>query len=225
MITVFLPCRAGSERVPHKNTKPFAGIEGGLIFLKLKTLLKIKAIDQIVVSTNDDRVIEVALSFESPKIKIDQRPEYLASSRTSTDELIQYVPQIIKEGHILWTHVTSPFFDQMMYEDAIENYFRSLTSGFDSLMSVNKIQSFLWKDSTSFNYDRDQERWPRTQTIEPIYEVNSGVFLNSIENYKSHKDRIGLLPYMYETQGLYSFDIDWQEDFDLAEKIYLVGNG
>jgi CMP-N-acetylneuraminic acid synthetase len=35
MFTIFLPCRSGSERVPEKNTKPFAEVEGGLLTIKL----------------------------------------------------------------------------------------------------------------------------------------------------------------------------------------------
>ena len=52
-MTIFLPCRLGSERIPQKNTKTFAGVKGGLLKVKLSTLLKVPAIDSIVVSTND----------------------------------------------------------------------------------------------------------------------------------------------------------------------------
>lgn len=30
-VHVFLPCRKGSERIPNKNTKDFAGVKGGLL--------------------------------------------------------------------------------------------------------------------------------------------------------------------------------------------------
>ena len=56
-MTIFLPCRLGSERIPQKNTKTFAGVKGGLLKVKLSTLLKVPAIDSIVVSTNDTEVI------------------------------------------------------------------------------------------------------------------------------------------------------------------------
>ena len=35
---VFLPCRKGSERVPQKNTRTFAGVVGGLLWIKLNEL-------------------------------------------------------------------------------------------------------------------------------------------------------------------------------------------
>src|SRR5690606_16707270 len=120
----------------------------------------------------------------SKKIIIDIRPEHLATSQTSTDELIKYVPTIIKEGHVLWTHVTSPFLSSNTYQTAIEKYFKVLNAGtYDSLMTVNKIQTFLWNQQGSINYNREIEKWPRTQTLPKIYEINSGIFINSISNY------------------------------------------
>ncbi len=220
MITVFLPCRAGSQRIPKKNTRSFCGIEGGLLRIKLKQLLDIKMVDQIVLSTNDDEVIDIAKGI-SDKINIDIRPEYLASSSTSTDDLIKYVPTIINEGHVLWTHVTSPFLTEAHYQQAIKDYQLLLKEGiYDSLMSVNKVKSFLWDSKGSINYDRSLEKWPRTQTIQDVYEINSGIFLNSIANYLKFGDRIGQSPMFFETAGYASFDIDWPHDFDLAELIF-----
>ena len=41
-ISFFLPTRKGSERVKNKNTRPFAGIKGGLVENKIKQLLSCK---------------------------------------------------------------------------------------------------------------------------------------------------------------------------------------
>lgn len=220
MITIFLPCRSGSERIPEKNTKPFAGVVGGLLKIKLKQLIAINEVDKIVVSTDDDKVKEFAFGFNE-KIIIDDRPKNLALSSTSTDDLVKYIPAIIKEEHVLWTHVTSPFLTEDIYSKAIEIYLHNLKEErFDSLMTVNKIQSFLWDETGSFNYDRTIEKWPRTQTLKELFEINSGIFINSIENYKNFDDRIGNKPYLMDTKGYSSFDIDWPEDFTLGEMIY-----
>ena len=220
MITVFLPCRAGSVRIPDKNTKPFANVEGGLLELKIKQLLRIKSVDKIILSTNDLKVIKIAENI-SNKVIIDNRPEEIALSSTSTDSLIKYIPNIISKGHILWTHTTSPFLSNDIYENAISEYFKNLKLNLnDSLMTVNKIQTFLWDQQGSFNYDRSIEKWPRTQTLKKLYEVNSGIFINSIDNYIKYEDRIGSSPYLMNVKGFSSFDIDWPEDFELAEMIY-----
>ncbi len=218
-IIAFLPCRQGSQRVKNKNIKPFAGVEKGLIYIKLAQLLKVKAIAQIVVSTNDTEVKRIAKSFNDSKIIIDDRPEELASSSTSTDDLIKYVPSIIKSGIVLWTHVTSPFVDEEVYQRAIDNYF-SNSNKYDSLMSVTKLQKFLWNENEPINYDRSVEKWPRTQTIKPVYEVNSGVFIADIDVYKKFNDRIGESPFLYELNEKVAFDIDWEIDFEIAEVLW-----
>lgn len=218
-VIAFLPCRQGSQRVKNKNIKPFAGIDGGLIYIKLVQLLKVEAIEQIVVSTNDIEVKLIAESFNNNKIVIDDRAEELASSDTSTDDLIKYVPTIIKSGTILWTHVTSPFMNEKVYQKVIDEYFSNFDK-FDSLMSVTKLQKFLWNESEPINYDKSVEKWPRTQTIKPVYEVNSGVFIANIDIYKRFDDRIGEKPFLYELNEKVSFDIDWEIDFEIAEILW-----
>ena len=87
-------------------------------------------------------------------------------------------------------------------------------------MSVTKLQQFLWNKSKPISYNREKEKWPRTQTIEPIYEVNSGVFIADIEIYKKYNDRIGQTPYLYKLDKKESFDIDWEDDFEIAEILW-----
>lgn len=217
-MTVFLPCRAGSQRIPKKNTKPFAGVQGGLLTVKLRTLLKVRSIDKIVVSTNDPEVMEVARNMNSDKIQIDIRPDHLATSEASTDDVVKYVATIIEDEDILWTHVTSPFISAASLEKAIALYKNNTEH--DSLMTVNKIQTFLWDDNGPINYDRNIEKWPRTQTLPKVFEINSGFFINSRSNYIKFEDRIGETPYLFITEGNESLDIDWPKDFDLAEMIY-----
>jgi len=218
-VTVFLPCREGSQRVKNKNIKPFSDVEGGLTYIKLSQLLKVEQIEQIVVSTNDIEVKRIAESFNNPKIIIDDRPEELASSATSTDDLISYVPDIINSGTVLWTHVTSPFVDEIVYQKAIEIYF-SNSNTYDSLISVTKLQKFLWDENEPINYDKNVEKWPRTQTIKPVYEVNSGIFIADIDIYKKFNDRIGGKPFLYKLDEKIAFDIDWEIDFEIAEILW-----
>lgn len=64
-IAFYLPTRKGSERVKNKNTRNFAGIEGGLVENKLNQLLATKFIDEIIFSSNDDTCITVAEKYVS----------------------------------------------------------------------------------------------------------------------------------------------------------------
>jgi len=218
-INVFLPMRAGSQRIPHKNTKTFSGIDGGLCKIKLNQLIKCQLIENVYVSTNDPDVVKIADAFNSLKIKVIIRPDELASSIASTDELIKYAYEIMPDGHILWTHVTSPFMNSDIYSEIINTYQKNLYN-FDSLMTVSKIKKFIWNNREPLNYDRNIEKWPRTQTLKTLWEVNSGAFLASKDIYKKRKDRIGNIPYLYELNNEIAFDIDWLSDFKIAEAIY-----
>lgn len=216
-VTCFLPCRAGSQRVVRKNIKPFAGNEHGLIQIKLRQLLAVEEIDEVVLTTNDADILAYAETLNDPRLRLHRRVEELSSSATSTDHLVAHALELIPEGHILWTHVTSPFITAQRYNEVIQTYFEQLKNGYDSLMTTTAIHGFLWQDEQPMNYDRTIEKWPRTQTLKPVHEVNSGAFMASASLYREMDDRIGRHPYLYTMDKLSSFDIDWPEDFVMAE--------
>lgn len=218
-VTCFLPCRAGSQRVIKKNIKPFAHYEKGLIEIKLQQLIKTNQIDRIILTSNDEDILSYAAGLANDKIELHKRVEELSSSETSTDQLVAHALELIPEGHILWTHVTSPFITEKHYSKIINSYFKNITLGYDSLMTVTPTYGFFWRDNKPFNYDTNKEKWPRTQTIQPLQEINSGAFIASAEVYKEENNRIGNNPYLYDLDKITSFDIDWQEDFMIAEAI------
>lgn len=222
-VTCFLPCRKGSERVPRKNIRPIADRPFGLLQIKLDQLLAARRIDRIILSTNDEEIIDFARTLDAPKLEIRLREDALASSSTSTDELIEYAGSQVEDGHLLWTHVTSPFLTASLYDSIIETYFEQIDKGCDSLMTVNELRGFLWDDARPINYDRNVEKWPRTQTLEPLYEINSGAFLAPADVYRCKGDRIGDRPYKYVVDKIQGFDIDWEEDFLIADAMLTAG--
>jgi CMP-N-acetylneuraminic acid synthetase len=222
-VSCFLPCRRGSERVLNKNIGPFAGFQHGLIEIKLRQLCRAELIDEIVLSTNDDEIIRYATSLGHPKIRLHKREESLSSSETSTDSLAAHALFLIPTGHILWTHVTSPFVKAKEYDLIIQSYVNALADGYDSLMTTTEIHGFLWDKKGPVNYDRNFEKWPRTQTLASLHEVNSAAFLSSADNYEKLDDRIGEKPFLYTLDKIKSFDIDWPDDFKIAECIVKGG--
>ena len=84
-VNVFLPCRRGSQRVPHKNTKPIGRFANGLLELKLLQLSSTREIDRIFVSSDDEKVLGFAQSLKNAKIITHKRDENLCASSTSTD--------------------------------------------------------------------------------------------------------------------------------------------
>lgn len=225
-VTAFIPTRKGSERVPNKNTKPFATYNGGLLQLKLEQFLDSDEVKDIIVSTNDPSSIEVAQSFENNRIIIDKRPDSLCSSSTPVSELIEYVYQLLKDRteHILWAHVTAPFVNAAHYDSGVLKYLKSYEEDKSkSLASVSKIQQFLWsqQENKVVNYDVSNGDWPRTQDLEPLYEINHAFYINSIQNYKKYKNRITNNLELFELEGHEKIDIDWPEDYRIAEILKL----
>jgi N-acylneuraminate cytidylyltransferase len=221
-IVFFIPTRKGSERVVSKNTRKFSNIDGGLLGLKLKQILNLNLDFPIVLSTNDENSIEVALKLKESRINIIERPEQLCLSSTNINEFINYIPTIFdRNKHVFWLHTTTPFVNEDSYLKAVKLY-QNLEEPYDSLISVTKIQQFLWDPESNecLNYDRSSLKWPRTQDLKVLYEINHAFYINSIENYLKLKDRIGAKPYYFELDKLQSFDIDWEEDFIIAEKIF-----
>ena len=62
--------------------------------------------------------------------------------------------------------------------------------------------------------------WPRTQDLEPLYEINHTMFLAKREVYTVQKNRIGQKPLLHIMDEFHSKDIDWEEDFTIAEIMY-----
>jgi CMP-N-acetylneuraminic acid synthetase len=90
-------------------------------------------------------------------------------------------------------------------------------------MGTTPVHTFLWSEAGPLNYDRTIEKWPRTQTLEPVYEVNSSAFLAPLSTYSECHDRIGSRPWLHPINRLVAFDIDWIEDFIIAEQLLLKG--
>lgn len=219
-VSFFLPTRKGSERVKNKNTKPFAGIEGGLVENKVKQLLATKLIDEIIFSSNDEVCMEVAGKYKDSRLKIIERPNELCLSTTNLQDLICYVPTVTDAEHILWGHVTTPLCGADQYDAGIKLYFEKLNEGYDSLVGVTELKNFLLNKEGKLINNTTDIPWPRTQDLEALYPINHTMFLAKREVYTEQRNRIGEKPMLYVMDELHSFDIDWPDDFVIAEIMY-----
>lgn len=221
-IAFFLPTRKGSERVKNKNTKPFAGIEGGLMENKIKQLVETKLLDEIILSTNDETCMAIAEKYaaKDSRVRIIPRPEELCLSSTNLQDLICYVPTVTDAEHILWGHVTTPLCGADQYDAGIKLYFEKLNEGYDSLVGVTELKNFLLNKEGKLINNTTDIPWPRTQDLEALYPINHTMFLAKREVYIEQKNRIGVKPLLYIMDELHSFDIDWPDDFVIAEIMY-----
>lgn len=225
-VAFYLPTRKGSERVINKNTRPFAGIEGGLVENKVKQLLETKLIDEIIFSSNDEACMAVAEKYKDSRLRIIERPEELCLSTTNLQELICYVPTVTDADHILWGHVTTPLCGADQYDASIKLYLEKLDEGYDSLVGVTEMKNFLLNKEGKLINNTTNIPWPRTQDLEALYPINHTIFLAKREVYVEQKNRIGKKPLLHIMDELHSFDIDWPDDFTIAEIMYknLYGN-
>lgn len=219
-LAFFLPTRKGSERVINKNTRPFAGIEGGLVENKIKQLLNTKLIGEIIFSSNDDICIAVAEKFKDSRLKIIERPAALCLSSTNLQDLICYVPTVTDADHILWGHVTTPLCGSDQYDAGIKFYMEKLDEGYDSLVGVTELKNFLLNREGKLVNNTTDIPWPRTQDLEALYPINHTMFLAKREVYVEQKNRIGKKPLLHVMDEFHSFDIDWPDDFAIAEIMY-----
>jgi len=217
-----LPLRGGSKRVSRKNTRTFAGIDGGLTAIKISQLIECTEAQKLYITTDDDEVMEIAAQFNDARIVIDKRPDYLCSSETKIEDLIKYMGNLCEADHVFWLHATAPFVGAKTYNKAFDQYLNALEKGFDSLMSVTKIQQFIWdpQQRKVINNSSKTSRWPQTQDLAPLYEINHAFYINSRNNYFQQGDRIGLNPYLFPLSKLECLDIDWPEDFEMGELLY-----
>ena len=218
-IIAFLPIKKKSVRVPNKNVKKFSNIMGGLTYIKLRQLVKVKEIYQIIVSSDDIRVEKLVAKLKNKKILFIHRPKKLSLETTSTDQLINYIPKIVKNNcHILWTHVTSPFVNSHQYKKIIKFYKKKPLNS--SIVSVKEVKNFIWSKKKPLNYKIKKNKWPLTQSLTSLYEINNAVFLCPLNTYVKENNRISKKNYFYKMSFVESIDIDWKEDFTIAEILW-----
>ena len=224
--TVVIPIRKGSQRVIQKNIRPIGDFKFGLTEIKLKQLVQCDFFTEILIDTDLDNIEEIVDSIHipdsGPTIRIERRPAYLSGSDATTDDLIKYIIPKIKTDTLVWTHVTSPFFNKGSYQKFWEQYC-SLPVTNDSLVAADVLKEFLWTDLGPLNYDTNKLRWPFTQSLKPIYLINSAAFAVSIEKAKQYNDRMGNTPLFYESTSIEGFDVDWEDQFKMVE--LFVQNG
>ena len=78
---IFLPCRASSQRIKNKNIKKFSNKKFGLFEIKIHQLLLVANIRNIIVSTNDKKIINYLKKINNKKIIIDIRIKNYAQAR------------------------------------------------------------------------------------------------------------------------------------------------
>ena len=102
-ITAIIAVRKGSERVKDKNIKPFN--DTSLLENKIKTLLKVKNLDNIIVSSDCVKMLSLAKTLG---VETHLRDPYYTSNECPGSENLKHLAEQTDSDYILYTPVTSP---------------------------------------------------------------------------------------------------------------------
>lgn len=213
-IVALLPMKANSERVKGKNFKDFCGKP--LFKWMLDSLLAVPSIDKVIINTDAREILAENGLVDSDRIEIRDRPEQICGDLVSMNKVIEDDVTNVDADIYLMTHTTNPLLTSKSVNNAIEKYLESVEQGYDSLFTVNKIQTRFYAESgAAINHDPDN--LIRTQDLDPWYEENSNLYVFSKESFAKTRARIGSKPTMLVTEPFESTDIDTPSDWELAE--------
>jgi len=211
-ITAIVPIKEHSERFPRKNFREFNGRP--LYHWILDTLESVDEIDDIIVNTDADEIIETVPKKYNVEVSI--RPERLRSDEVTTN-IIQYEIDRIDSDIYVHTYCTCPLLNSETISDAIQQFVDS--DSHDSLLPVTKYQKrFYNADFEPINHD--PQDLSRSQDLEPVYEDNSVLFIYTEQTFEKTGNRIGENPLPFEIDELEAIEIDYLHEFDLAESLH-----
>lgn len=125
----------------------------------------------------------------------------------------------IDREHIVWISPTHPFMNEIDYKKAISNYENGLNQNtHDSLMSVFKMDDYIWIENKAANYSANKNQENRVE-LSPTFKVTNGLFIR--EKSKILKDQyyLGDKVFKHEVDKLGSQDIDSKDDVIIAESL------
>jgi len=212
VIKAIIPVRAGSQRVKNKNIRQFAN--SNLLEIKIKQLQKINELDEIIVNTDSDEMIEIAKSLNVSTFK---RDKYYATNEISINKVYKNIAENTQADDIFYAHVTSPLLKTDTIKKAIKLYLEN-PKEYDSICSVTPVKEFLWQNNKPINYDEYNK--PRSQDLPEIFSLNNAISIIPRKIMIEKEDIVGYRPYFYIMDKYESIDIDNEIDFEFAEFLY-----
>ena len=211
-VIALVPMRHHSQRVPGKNYRELAGKP--LYQHIIETLLAVPEVNEIVVDTDSDPVIN-GLRENFPQVKIVNRPEHLRADDVPMNEILIYDTGEYPVDFYLQTHSTNPLLRAETISRAIQAFHANYPK-LDSLFSVTRWQTRLYfQDGRAINHD--PRELIQTQDLPPVYEENSCMYIFTRENLLAKRHRISDHPLMFEIPRLEAVDIDEEADFQIAD--------
>lgn len=210
-IVAMVPIKLDSERVKEKNIRLFYDGKPLLQFI-LESIKKSKYIKDIFVYCSNERIIR----YLPQGVHYLKRPEYLDSNDCNCNDIIREFIKVVDSDLYAVCHATAPFTKHESIDRCVEAVLNS--DYYDSAFTVERIQSFLWRNEKPINFDIDT--FPRTQDLEPIYRETSGAFVFPKWVFEQYNRRVGKKPCLVEVEPVESPDIDTEYDMTIAQIYY-----
>lgn len=210
-VVALIPIKLNNERVPGKNLKCFSD---GTPLVKLiqKACIEATNIDEVYVYCSNEKICE----YLENGVRFLKRPGYLDTAEANCNDIIREFMKVVDANIYVVSHATGPF----TKSESIEACISRVASGeYDSAFLAKKMQEFLWSKGTALNFDI--QNFPRTQDLEPIYSEAPGAYVFTKDTFKKYDRRVGIHPYIHEVSEIESRDIDYPEDFEIANAIYM----
>ncbi|MGZ4461421.1 MAG: acylneuraminate cytidylyltransferase family protein [Gaiellaceae bacterium] len=225
----FVPARAGSERVPHKNIRLLAGHP--LIAYAIATARQAGAFERIVVSTDSEEIAAVARWYgaEVPFL----RPVEYASSVSPDIEWLRFTLGELDQRYDLFALIraTNPFRGPEVVRKGLEQLLA--TPEADSIRAVELVRQHpgkMWLlEGRTMRPLLDQSElevaWHAGQlrALPAVYVQNSALEIAWSRVVWETGTREGRVLAPYLTQGYEGFNIDYDDDFRLAEDLVARG--
>jgi N-acylneuraminate cytidylyltransferase len=218
-----IPARGGSKRILRKNIKLFLGKP--IIAYSIEAALKSKLFDEVMVSTDDEEIREIALKYGA-KVPF-LRSETNANDFATTAAVINEVLEVYKTRNKLFKYCiciypTAPFVSgnllikafKKLKKDKLDAVFSVLKYGFpiQRAMKINKEDKVEMVDVSKMNI-RSQDLESSFHDEGQFYALNVSAF---IKKQKLWTNNTGCI----EINELEAQDIDTETDWKLAELKY-----
>jgi CMP-N,N'-diacetyllegionaminic acid synthase len=212
-----IPARGGSKRLPRKNILNLAGKP--LIAWSIEAGLNSEYIDKVIVTSDDDDILEISRKFRADIIK---RPDELASDTATTFDVIKHVTDNIETfDYIVLLQPTSPLRNEKHLNEAIELLEDKKA---DAVVSVCEMDhSPLWSNTLSpdgnmSTFLNDEVLNKRSQDLETYYRLNGAIYICQTDKLLEEKSfflKENIFAYKMDRKS--SIDIDEEIDFKMAE--------
>jgi N-acylneuraminate cytidylyltransferase len=184
----FVPVRGGSKSIPGKNIRDLAGKP--LVAWVLEAASGCSEIDEVVVSTDCDQIVEVVESLGLAKVRIFRRSAATATDTASTESAMLEFAAAEPFGTMILIQATSPLITSA---DLSGGLGKLKASGADTLLSVVRQKRFLWREEASgaahsINYEPSSR--PRRQEFEGFLVENGAFYITPKDGLLKHQNRL-----------------------------------